>query len=601
MFEETNRKKRWYDWLGLVPSRIIRILLVLSVFPLCLAIFLGIYAYRANQFNLDEIAQRPDNCLAYDIHGKLIGSLSSEARLHVTRDQLPENLVNAFIAREDEDFFNHSGIVYTSMFRSLWHNLVTMSYAQGGSTITMQLARNCYELKDKTIDRKILEMALARRIEQHYNKDTILTAYLNRIYFGQQCYGIAQAAKKYFGKRVSELTLPECATLAGLVRGPSIFNPITDKTASIRERNNTLDRMEECGFISPEECESAKEATMDLHSTDRNLILSYPIMRLGREMDTLHQNQEEETSGLILMTTFDLAEQRELERTCERILLQLEASPAWKNMPKRIQSYSTNCLQAAVLCVESSSGRIIAEIGGRSPLDKIDRWSIPRKVGLLFLPLVNLGAADKNKNVIRNSPLATGRVVGYRRTKELAVMAGFTDPMPDSDALYLGMFDAPLDTCIATILSIQQKGQNIHLHSITQVASSRQSLIFSRDNIKKEREEILPTEAAQVVSSLPPFSVNIKGKFTTLSTPLPDGDGFFFARIGKQFSVFIWLGFDRDGAELMNRKGISNTLKNLGEHLSATIYQSMQKRAKIKKKQATERPVSSAYSLDQAS
>ncbi|MEG1260726.1 MAG: transglycosylase domain-containing protein, partial [Akkermansia sp.] len=134
-----NRKKRWYDWLGLVPTRVIRILLILSVIPISIAVILGIYAWRANDFDLDEVVAPLDNCIAYDCKGRLIGPMSEVARLNVKRDDLPDNLVRAFIAREDEEFYDHRGIVYLSMMRSMMRNVSSWSFMQGGSTITMQL------------------------------------------------------------------------------------------------------------------------------------------------------------------------------------------------------------------------------------------------------------------------------------------------------------------------------------------------------------------------------------------------------------------------------------------------------------------------------
>ena len=248
-----NRRKRWYDLFGLLPRNLGRLLLWFSLIPIAFIIVLLVYAWRADQYELDEVLAPLENCAAYDRNGQWIGTLTDHDRVYVARNELPDNLVNAFIAREDEDFFEHGGIVYSSIIRSICRNLTTLSYAQGASTITMQLARNCYELGGKTLDRKVLEMAVARRIEGKYSKDEILTAYLNRIYFGQQCYGIAQAADLYFGKKVADLTLAECATLAGLVRGPSIYNPVYSPEAAAKVRNATLERMFECEFITQEQ------------------------------------------------------------------------------------------------------------------------------------------------------------------------------------------------------------------------------------------------------------------------------------------------------------------------------------------------------------
>ena len=171
-----NRRKRWYDLFGLLPRNLGRLLLWFSLIPIAFIIVLLVYAWRADQYELDEVLAPLENCAAYDRNGQWIGTLTDHDRVYVARNELPDNLVNAFIAREDEDFFEHGGIVYSSIIRSICRNLTTLSYAQGASTITMQLARNCYELGGKTLDRKVLEMAVARRIEGKYSKDEILTA-----------------------------------------------------------------------------------------------------------------------------------------------------------------------------------------------------------------------------------------------------------------------------------------------------------------------------------------------------------------------------------------------------------------------------------------
>lgn len=150
-------------------------------------------------------------------------------------------------------------------------------------------------------------MAVARRIEGKYSKDEILTAYLNRIYFGQQCYGIAQAADLYFGKKVADLTLAECATLAGLVRGPSIYNPVYSPEAAAKVRNATLERMFECEFITQEQLWQALREPMAVAGKREARPGSYPVLVVSRELGDLDCCDEQEgTSSIFVMTTLDL-------------------------------------------------------------------------------------------------------------------------------------------------------------------------------------------------------------------------------------------------------------------------------------------------------
>ncbi|MEG0426551.1 MAG: transglycosylase domain-containing protein [Akkermansia sp.] len=596
-----NRKKRWYDWLGLVPTRVIRILLILSVIPISIAVILGIYAWRANDFDLDEVVAPLDNCIAYDCKGRLIGPMSEEARLNVKRGDLPDNLVRAFIAREDEEFYNHRGIVYLSMIRSMMRNVSSWSFMQGGSTITMQLARNTYELKGKTIDRKILEMAISRRIESKYSKDTILTAYLNRIYFGQGCYGIAQAARTYFNKQVKELNLEECAMIAGLVRGPSIFNPLRDEKAAMRERNDTLDRMQECRFISKEDCARAKASPLHVCRGKQYCARSYPILWISREFERLCGEKEMDTSSIFTMTSLDLDIQRETERRSEEKMRELEASPEWKSLPKRTDDLGVGCLQVAALCLESQTGNMLSVVGGRCPLDGIDRWDVPRLAGKLFLPIVNVAAADHGANIIHNTGIATGKSVGYRRVIELARAAGLSCKLPSSEDLYEGMFNASLRELVMSCVRLQQRGKKIPLRGILQVATNNKALVFSSENFYEDaHQEVLPREATRIVMTLPPFRYDLKSRLTSMLITLPNGGGMFAAVMGRYRATFVWVGFDKKGMEYQSRKGVTRAMSAASQQLAEDLFAKAQEGVmKPKKSPQKESAEAAGNQLDQ--
>ena len=193
-----NRRKRWYDLFGLLPRNLGRVLLWLSIIPISFIVILIIYAWRADQYNLDEVLAPLENCAAYDRNGQWIGTLTDHDRVYVARHELPDNLVNAFIAREDEAFFDHGGIVYTSIIRSICRNLTTLSYAQGASTITMQLARNCYELGGKTLDRKI-------QVQRSHHKNAgslflLVTAGKTAQFTGNHQNGIGRGAGLLFSR-----------------------------------------------------------------------------------------------------------------------------------------------------------------------------------------------------------------------------------------------------------------------------------------------------------------------------------------------------------------------------------------------------------------
>lgn len=577
MFRSDNRRKKWYDLLGLVPGRVVRWVLILSIIPLMFAVVLGIYAWRASNYDLDHVLTPLANSAVYDADGLLIGTLAGEARVNVTRNELPKNLVNAFIAREDEDFYNHNGVAYTSVIRSALKNIMTFSFAQGASTITMQLARNTYELREKTLDRKILEIAIARRIEKKYDKEAILTSYLNRIYFGQQCFGLAQAAHYYFGKRVQELSLGECATLAGIVRGPSIFNPVANYAAAKRERDDTLDRMVDSGFITEEEAGREKEKELALVGKKTSQTYSYPVQWVNKELDEYDDDMDLDISSVYVMTTFDLNVQRSLELLIEPKIKEVESSQIWRGLPKRIDDMAKGCLQAAAICVETRTGNVLAVVSGRCPLDGVDRWKSPKKPGLMFSPFVNLAAAEANGNIIRNEPEKTGKSVGYVKVMEVAKNIGINTSLPGSDLLYKGDFLTPLLPFIKGCLMLHQRGRDIRLHAVRQIATNQNSLIFDYNNVYDvQGGEVFKREEVYVVSKLPPFKIDAKTKVVSLSVELPDYYGRFHAKIGSGKSFFIWIGFDDPEEKFWKQKGVKNAVEKLAEDIADNMYKKME-------------------------
>lgn len=193
----------------------------------------------------------------YSADGKLIGEFGEERRSVVKIQNVPEPMIRAILAAEDERFYQHHGVDYVGVARAALSNFMSGGVRQGASTITMQVARNFFLSKEKTLTRKFNEMLLAFKIEANLSKDQILELYINQIYLGQRAYGFAAAAQIYFGKQLSELTLAESALLAGLPKAPSRYNPLANpKRAKLRQQY-VLRRMRELQFISEEELASA--------------------------------------------------------------------------------------------------------------------------------------------------------------------------------------------------------------------------------------------------------------------------------------------------------------------------------------------------------
>jgi penicillin-binding protein 1A len=199
----------------------------------------------------------------YAADGTLLGEFAREWRTVTPYDQMPDHLVHAFLAVEDHQFFDHGGIYLKGIARAAWANVTVGDFAQGGSTITQQVAKQ-FLGTEKSLERKAREAVMARRIESRYSKRAILSVYLNHIYLGAGAYGVAAAAQRYFQKDLSELTLAEAALIAGLAQAPSRYSPLRSPERAVERRNVVLDQMEKYGFVTPDEAAAARTEALHL-------------------------------------------------------------------------------------------------------------------------------------------------------------------------------------------------------------------------------------------------------------------------------------------------------------------------------------------------
>src|SRR6478609_8774005 len=213
---------------------------------------------QAAALDFSQLEQMESASVILDRNDHIFGQIYVENRETVPYDQLPPNLINAIIATEDNKFYQHHGYDILGIVRAALKNVVACHVRQGASTITQQLARNTFDLKGKTFRRKLLEMFVARRIEVNFSKQKIMELYLNRIYFGGGLYGAEAAARGYFDKPAREMSLAECATLAGLIRSPNRLSPWSDRAAARESRNVALGRMRDLGFIDRQRCTAAQ-------------------------------------------------------------------------------------------------------------------------------------------------------------------------------------------------------------------------------------------------------------------------------------------------------------------------------------------------------
>lgn len=430
-------KKPWYRrWWFTIP---VYGLLILSA--LGTAVYFKVkaeYEAKAQLFDYSQLESMDSASLILDPKGNVVDRIFIENREPVSLESISTNLQNAVIAREDARFREHKGVDYKGVVRAAWVNWVTHSSKQGASTLTQQLARNTFPeqlpAKEKSKERKLLEMFVALEIEKHYNKDKILEMYLNRVYFGNGFFGAEAAAKGYFGKPAKELSVSEAALLAGLLRSPESLSPWRNYEACMRERNTVLEKMKEQAKLTAEEYKTAFED--DLIGKLKNKPIrqqsSYAadmvVQQVLNKLKTIgnDDNDSNESSdgrdrvlsdGLRIYTTIDPMLQRKAEDTLRAQLSSIEAMPQFD---KKYQTFAQfdkiyraadkqptdergkrlmpEYLQGSVVMLDNHTGAILAIVGGRdfghSALNRATKASVPP--GSAFKPIVYAAAFANN-------------------------------------------------------------------------------------------------------------------------------------------------------------------------------------------------------------
>ncbi|MFA5913692.1 MAG: penicillin-binding protein 1A [Burkholderiales bacterium] len=258
----------------------------------------------------------------YSAEGVLIGEFGEERRSVVAINDVPQIMKQAILAAEDERFYQHLGVDYQGVIRAAYSNLTAGGKRQGASTITMQVARNFFLSKEKTLTRKLYEALLAFKIEASLSKDEILQLYINQIYLGQRAYGFAAAAQIYFGKSLKEVNLAEAAMLAGLPKAPSSFNPVANPKRAKQRQLYVLRRMHELGNISDAQYAEAQKAPIVVkHEANEYALHADYVAEMVRQM--LHERFGDEvyTKGYRVYTTITKADQKEAYAALRRGVL----------------------------------------------------------------------------------------------------------------------------------------------------------------------------------------------------------------------------------------------------------------------------------------
>jgi len=426
-----------------------------------------------------------------------------EAYDFIPFDLLPRQVINAVLAIEDRRFFEHHGIDPVGLARAVFANLRAGRYAQGGSTLTQQLAKNLFLTSERSLRRKIEELMLALWLEVRLSKQDILELYLNRVYFGSGAYGIEAAAQRYFGKSARSLAVGEAAVIAGLLKAPSKYSPASSPALARSRGRLVLKRMLAAGLLAPvDELKAARQQVAFVAPRPGRGPTGYEYA-VEYVLEHLPQLIGATPKEIIVETTIDAGLQHHAQAVVERVLAG--------------QGRSAGASQAAVLVLDTE-GRIRALVGGRSFADsQFDRATTARRQpGSAFNPLVYLAAVEQGRSsdsMVQDAPIHVGgwsprndtglyrgamtlrqalaqsvntvavrlqQEVGTPRVIALARRLGLKSELRDSPTLALGTSEVSLLELTSAYDTLASGGLGVHPHAVRRVRTGSGTVLYAR-------------------------------------------------------------------------------------------------------------------------
>lgn len=405
---------------------------------------------------LEEYVPRQTSKL-YAADGRFITELGLERRTLMQLEDIPKHVQDAFVVTEDRRFYSHHGIDYFRIAGAALRNLKAGRYAQGFSTITMQLARNVFSdriSREKTLIRKLKEAHVARAIEKRYPKQRILELYMNQVYLGNGAYGVETASQRYFGKSVRDVSVAEAAMLAGLLKAPERYNPRRFPDRAIQRRNTVIELMRRAGAVSDADASLEKAYPLQMAQRTESGDLAPYFVEWVRQTLEQHFGRLLYERGLKVYTTLDADMQAAAERSLET---QLQAIESGKHGPYSHLTYeaftaknaesqdsrnqaNSPYLQGAFVAIEPRSGAVRALIGGRDFEDSKFNRAVQalRQPGSTFKPVVYSAAIRSGlppAHIVEDAPIVMDQVSGDPWTPQNFDLK-FQGPMPMRQALY---------------------------------------------------------------------------------------------------------------------------------------------------------------------
>jgi len=517
----------------------------------------------------------------------------------ITLGEVPPMCLNAIMSIEDNQFLEHSGVSFKSIFRALIKNILHRRSAQGGSTITQQLVKNYFLTSEKSLSRKYQEFIMSILLESRFNKDQILEMYLNVIYMGQngafQVRGYGSAARFYFGKQLSEATVPECALLAAIVNSPGSYNPFKKQANALKRRALVLEKMLEQGFISAEQMKEfaaapLPESTPLLAQETAPYFLDAVRKQLGQENIA--------TEGVSIYTGLDLNSQQEAQEALRNHLSGLEKTNKYL---KALKDKGNN-LEGIVLSVNNKTGLVNVVVGGRNYRMTQFNRAIDghRQVGSIMKPFVYLTAllsqtpegkpytpitllSDEKfttryegqswspenygkkfygsvpmffalKNSLNAATASLGLAVGLPKIVDVAHVMGVESDLKPLPSLTLGAFEMYPKEVLQAYMNIANMGQKKPLSFVRKVVDVSGKVIFEYKPIEASTED--PAAVASLVSMMKQTVLSGSARSIILNGFLNPAAGktgttsdyrdAWFAGFTPYMTTVVWVGYDNN-------------------------------------------------------
>lgn len=525
--------------------------------------------------------QRPGTLTIRSVDGEVLQRPGPSTQEPLKIVQIPDRVIDAFVASEDQRFFKHDGVDYTSIFRAVWANLTARGVVEGGSTITQQLARVAFLDQDKTLTRKLKEALLAQEIERSLTKKQVLERYLNLVYLGSGAYGVADAAWVYFGKSIHELSLSEAAMIAGLPPAPSLYSPLVNPKFAAERRNVVLARMVDAGYITDAEAARARREPIKPNGKTPKYLDSrspYFTTYVQKELEKHLTQDQLAAGGLTVETTLNTRWQTHAEKMLQDVVAN--------------EGYYERFDQAAIAVVDPRNGEIRVMVGGndfgKSQFNRATQAQ--RQPGSTFKPFVyaagiaagfspydsykdapviidgyqpkNFG--DRYRGYVSMMDALTSSInivaiktlldVGYNPVIKMIRAMGIESKIEPTYSMALGSWEVNLLEITSAYGSFANQGVHIPAHSVIRVLDRNNKVIFDAKKAYPSQKAIDPTSSAIITWMMK----NVVNEGTGAPAYLGDRDvagktgtsekarDLWFIGFIPQYVAGVWLGNDDD-------------------------------------------------------